>query len=1098
MANETKIDQIIDPKAIDALNKADDALKSLFDTYTKNVSALGSGIDIKVNDPGGLTSKFKAYDDALRQVTQSSRAILDVQNKQIAILNKIVSQTDSASRSELQKAKALKESNSAELISVKTENERIKGLKLLEQYNRGRIATEAEITAIMNTQVHTIAQAEAQNRALRAAVKNVSDQDADAAAKMASYNQRIDENTQYIQRNSDAMTQQKMNIGNYKSHWNGLGAAVNQVTREFPAFIYSAQTGFIAISNNLPILADQINMIRAENKALAAEGLSYIPVWQRLAKAIFSWQSLLSVSITLLTVYGKDVVDWVKNMLFGVEATEKLENAQKKLADAMNSIRSEMIEETAKLELLYSVTQDASRGTEERMRAVLALKKEFPAYFRDINNEIILNGDAKASYDELAASIIKAAKAKMNQKEIEEIADAIAKEREEVERLQGLLDKMKEGEKVRWAEALSFGELMPRGIDLKSFIKEKLAEAETEFDKNTKELKKRMNKLLGDIFTPPQRIEDLKEFEDHEKKLQDLENQLKIGKLTQEEFSKEVGLAHEPLLLAAEAAGITGDAINRMQEEYLVAIGSSDKYTKEGKKRSEERIKIARETEDALIELIAEGRAKERTILETDFERKIEDARRNEEDTTALVKALTEQRAYELAAFDLETAKIIEDKKADLRVEAAKKGSEEYFDALLEQLERQRLRETEEAEKLGADLTEIADKYAKKRLDVEVNRNEERVKRIQGAYALEAIYLNTRMEEEIAVLNSKYLKGGMKEQEYRDELLSIQEKYNEKALALEIELLEESLDLLSPEDRIGAEAKLSEARIKLINIVSENQIAATKREKEAFRENMEEKLSMAMDFAEAFGEFGDALFERQVQNIEDELEANKRAGEEKQKALEDQYNRGAISQAEYESRKRAEAEATEKKEEELEKKRVAMQRKQAIYQKSMDIAQAIAATALAVTKALPDLVLVGITAALGAVQIATIAAQPIPKYAKGTDYHKGGYAIVGDAGKHELVSVGGKEYVTPDTPTLVYMKEGAKVYPDFSDRAFTGSLIKNDYISSSTSPVVNINNDYSELSDKMDKTTSAVKSVGGIIIKSNKSNRFTKNTTIQW
>lgn len=56
---------------------------------------------------------------------------------------------------------------------------------------------------------------------------------------------------------------------------------------------------------------------------------------------------------------------------------------------------------------------------------------------------------------------------------------------------------------------------------------------------------------------------------------------------------------------------------------------------------------------------------------------------------------------------------------------------------------------------------------------------------------------------------------------------------------------------------------------------------------------------------------------------------------------------------------------------------------------------------------------------MGAVQVATIMATPIPKYAKGTDNHTGGPAIVGDGGKKEIVVYSGKAWITPDVPTLV-------------------------------------------------------------------------------
>ena len=109
-----------------------------------------------------------------------------------------------------------------------------------------------------------------------------------------------------------------------------------------------------------------------------------------------------------------------------------------------------------------------------------------------------------------------------------------------------------------------------------------------------------------------------------------------------------------------------------------------------------------------------------------------------------------------------------------------------------------------------------------------------------------------------------------------------------------------------------------------------------------------------------------------------------------------------------------------------------------MWDKAASLAQAAIATALAVTKALPNIPLSVIVGALGAVQMAAIAAQPIPKYAKGTEDHPGGAAIVGDGGRRELIAVGDRLMVTPDRPTLVDLPRHAKVYPDAD--AFKRSL----------------------------------------------------------
>lgn len=145
------------------------------------------------------------------------------------------------------------------------------------------------------------------------------------------------------------------------------------------------------------------------------------------------------------------------------------------------------------------------------------------------------------------------------------------------------------------------------------------------------------------------------------------------------------------------------------------------------------------------------------------------------------------------------------------------------------------------------------------------------------------------------------------------------------------------------------------------------------------------------------------IYENRISKIEEEQEANEEAGEQELARIERLEETGAISSEEAEARKRAAEDKTARKNEELEKKKAQLQQKQARWDKANSIIQATIATALAVAKALPNFVLAGIAAAMGAAQIAVIASQPIPKYAKGTDSHKGGLAVVGDGGVPETI-----------------------------------------------------------------------------------------------
>lgn len=119
--------------------------------------------------------------------------------------------------------------------------------------------------------------------------------------------------------------------------FNGLGNSINQISREMSAFTVSAQTGFLAVSNNIPILADEINRLKIRNAELTASGQKAVPVWQQVAKGLFSWQTALSLGITLLTIYGAEFIKWVGSLFKGKEAIDELKSSQQALNDTFNS-----------------------------------------------------------------------------------------------------------------------------------------------------------------------------------------------------------------------------------------------------------------------------------------------------------------------------------------------------------------------------------------------------------------------------------------------------------------------------------------------------------------------------------------------------------------------------------------------------------------------------------------------------------------------------------------------------------------------------------------------------------------------------------------
>lgn len=130
------------------------------------------------------------------------------------------------------------------------------------------------------------------------------------------------------------------NVGNYQS-FNGLNMSVQQIVRELPSATMGVNMFFMAISNNLPIMADQIKLAKEANRAMKAAGGEPVPVWKQLVSSLFSWQSAMMVGITLLTVYGKDIMNWVSNLFRANDAQEQARKEAEAFAKTMQKSHEE-------------------------------------------------------------------------------------------------------------------------------------------------------------------------------------------------------------------------------------------------------------------------------------------------------------------------------------------------------------------------------------------------------------------------------------------------------------------------------------------------------------------------------------------------------------------------------------------------------------------------------------------------------------------------------------------------------------------------------------------------------------------------------------
>ena len=147
-----------------------------------------------------------------------------------------------------------------------------------------------------------------------------------------------------------------LSVGNYTKAWNGLGMATQQVVRELPAMAVSMQTFFIAISNNVPILADEIKNLIRQNKEAAKMGRETTSVWKQLAKSLFSWQTLLVLGLTVLSLYGGKIVDWISNLGGADSALKKVTKAHTEFLESLkdgNNEYTNAIESITRLNAIF-------------------------------------------------------------------------------------------------------------------------------------------------------------------------------------------------------------------------------------------------------------------------------------------------------------------------------------------------------------------------------------------------------------------------------------------------------------------------------------------------------------------------------------------------------------------------------------------------------------------------------------------------------------------------------------------------------------------------------------------------------------------------
>ena len=213
--------------------------------------------------------------------------------------------------------------------------------------------------------------------------------------------------------------------------FNMLNMSVQQVTRELPAMAIGFNTFFLAISNNLPILADSISNVRKENQLLIASGQKATPVWKQVAGSFFSWQTALVLGVTALAMYGSDIIDFTRSLFSFSDSVERSRKTLEALRNTTQSYNEELFKERNSLRYVYEEIMSTSEGTAARKDAIDRLNDTYEKYMPYLLSEKSSLEELKTVYDAINPSLQTQIALKVRSAQTEEILEEASQKQAE-------------------------------------------------------------------------------------------------------------------------------------------------------------------------------------------------------------------------------------------------------------------------------------------------------------------------------------------------------------------------------------------------------------------------------------------------------------------------------------------------------------------------------------------------------------------------------------------------------------------------------------------------------------------------------------------
>lgn len=654
--------------AIAGIPKSDSAIKQL----EKEIAAATKKLEEYENkylQIQKLKHDIDSSNDAVKKAKEETAALQST-NKWIVANTEAVIETD-------KQIKQLKKSFVALADSEKTGTSGIGILRQVQQLAAQRLVEEEAVRKTIKAQKDQIIQSKAEEGSITALRKQIilltkdyddlgrTRRNGDAGKALLAQIANVQKELSAAEQASGRF---QRNVGNYASAWNGLGFSVQQVARELPSLAVSANTFFLAISNNLPILVDEIAKARKEYAAFKAELAAgnkdvkaVAPVWQQLTKSLISWQTALVVGLTLLSVYGKEIINWGKELVRGKNYVLDLSTAEQELAAARKKGIQDSIKERLELDLLYTKLKSASTLLKERTASINEWISKYPQYANVINEEKIDIDKLSIAYRALGKEMMQRSIYQSYMDRAKDISNQIVdqeiKLRNQTKTLKEANKRVEEANKRLFAaqknESDTYSSLREKNAAQREFTEanknlEEQARIYSDINNNVSKLKGNLGEFINSIDVDklfPQPKEGTYDYWQQQVQLADTAlkqikdtylKTLKSGNTNgvPEEVVKQYNALIKQKTEAEEKLKLYDD--KGLTKEYNSIVDQQKKISELLYKQATERKRKEQDLENQLtqsrIDAMAEGEAKIRAQRELDNKKEIQDLERQRED----------------------------------------------------------------------------------------------------------------------------------------------------------------------------------------------------------------------------------------------------------------------------------------------------------------------------------------------------------------------------------------------------------------------------------------------------------------------------------